>query len=61
MILKTIKASAKMTNIEVKIFMYFFINRKTTKKTIYIYKPLTLLANILTAVKSKVKKFSSGL
>jgi hypothetical protein len=37
--------------------MYFFISRKTTKKTIYIYKPLTLPANILTAVKSKAKKF----
>ncbi len=56
-ILKTIRASAKTTNIEVKIFIYFLIRRKTTKKTIYIYKPLTLPANILTAVKSKAKKF----
>ena len=59
MILKTIKASAKTTNIEVNIFIYFLISGKITKKTIYINKPLTLPANILTAIKSKskVKRF----
>jgi hypothetical protein len=49
--LKTISAKAITTNIDVNIFIAdLFVRRKNTKKSSYINKPLTLLANNLTAI-----------
>ena len=49
--LKIISAKAITTNMDVNIFIAdLFVRPKNTKKSSYINKPLTLLANNLTAI-----------